>query len=156
LGHEAAGIVEAVGEDVTYVKPGDHVITSGSQSCGECEYCVRGQPSICVAHVGPRPAGAPPRITLDGKAVTQYVNLGGFAEQMLVHERAVTKIDPDYPFDRAALLGCGIATGLGAALNTAQVRPGSSVAVIGCGGVGMSVIQGARLAGAGRIIAIDM
>ena len=155
LGHEAAGVVELVGEDVTYVRPGDHVITFPVQFCGECEYCLRGRPTLCRQSPGARPADATPRLRYKGKPVSQFVNLGGFAEQMLVHEHAVVKIDQDYPLDRAAIIGCGVATGLGAVLNTAQVSPGSSVAVIGIGGVGLSALQGAVVAGARQIIAVD-
>lgn len=155
LGHEASGIVEAIGDDVTYVAPGDHVITFCVQFCGECEFCLRGQPTLCNHSPGPRQAGVAPRLTMGGSAVSQFTNLGAFAEEMLVHEHALVKIDPDYPFDRAAIIGCGVATGLGAALNTAQVRPGSTAAVIGCGGVGLSAVQGAVIAGARRVIAVD-
>jgi S-(hydroxymethyl)glutathione dehydrogenase/alcohol dehydrogenase len=156
LGHEASGIVEAVGADVTYVAPGDHVVTFCMQFCGECEFCMRGQPTLCGQSPGPRGAGLPARLDLDGAPLSQFTNLGAFAEQMLVHEHAVVKIDADYPLDRAAIIGCGVATGLGAALNTAQVRAGSTVAVVGCGGVGLSTVQGARIAGARQIIAVDI
>ncbi|MBA3741414.1 zinc-binding dehydrogenase [Sporichthya sp.] len=156
LGHECAGVVEAVGADVTYVRSGDHVITYPAQFCGECEFCLRGIPTLCRQSPGPRPADAPHRLTLpDGTRVGQFSNLGGFAELLLVHEHAVVKIDPEYPLDRAAVLSCGVATGLGSVLNAAQVRPGSTVAVLGCGGVGLAAIQGARVAGARRIVAID-
>ena len=156
LGHETAGVVELVGEDVTYVRPGDHVITFFAQFCGECEFCLKGQPVLCAHSPGARPAGSVPRLTLPGgERVEQFANLGGFAEQMLVHEHAVVKIDNDYPFDRAAIIGCGVASGMGAVFNTAAVRPGSPVAVVGCGGVGLSAIQGAVVAGARRIIAVD-
>jgi S-(hydroxymethyl)glutathione dehydrogenase/alcohol dehydrogenase len=156
LGHEASGVVEAVGDDVTYVSPGDHVITFCMQFCGECEFCLRGHPTLCAQSPGPRGAGAPPRLTLGGSPVAQFTNLGAFAEQMLVHEHAVVKVDPEYPLDRAAIIGCAVATGLGAVLNTAQVRAGSTVAVVGCGGVGLSSVQGARIAGARRIVAVDV
>jgi len=140
LGHESAGIVEQVGYEVQYVKPGDHVITCLSVFCGICDYC--------------RP-DEPPRLSQGDERVTQFANLSSFAEQMLVHENAVVKIREDMPMDRAAVIGCGVTTGVGAALRTAQVRPGTTVAVIGCGGVGLSAINGAAIAGAGRIIAID-
>ena len=155
-GHEASGVVEAVGSDVTYVRPGDHVITFLVQFCGGCEYCLGGKPTICSAPVGARPAGANPRLTYNGAPVGQFANLGGFAEQMLVHEHAVVKIDPEYPFDRAAVIGCGVCTGLGSVLKSARVEPGSTVAVIGGGGVGLSAVQGARIAGARRIILVDI
>ncbi len=157
-GHEASGIVEQVGSDVTYVKPGDHVITFLVQFCGECEYCLGGRPTICATPVGARkPDLNPnPRLTYEGKPVAQFANLGAFAEQMLVHEHAVAKIDPDYPMDRAAIIGCGVCTGLGSVLKSAAVRPGSTVAVIGGGGVGLSAVQGARIAGARRIFLVDI
>ncbi len=155
-GHEASGVVEAVGSDVTYVAPGDHVITFLVQFCGACEYCLGGKPTICAAPVGARAAGSNPRLTYNGAPVGQFANLGGFAEQMLVHEHAVVKIDRDYPMDRAAVIGCGVCTGLGSVLKSAAVTPGSTVAVIGGGGVGLSAVQGARIAGARRIILVDI
>src|SRR5580704_87195 len=155
-GHEVSGVVEMVGSDVTYVKPGDHVITFLVQFCGTCEYCLGGKPTICATPVGARAANTNPRLTYNGAPVAQFANLGGFAEQMLVHEHAVVKIDPDYPMDRAAVIGCGVCTGLGSVLKSAQVAPGSTVAVIGGGGVGLSAVQGARIAGARRIILVDI
>jgi S-(hydroxymethyl)glutathione dehydrogenase/alcohol dehydrogenase len=155
LGHESAGVVEAVGDEVTYVKPGDHVITCVSVFCGECEACLTGHPALCRAPGPRRDESAPPRLTLKGKPVMQFAQLGSFAEQMLVHERAVVKIPEDIPLDRAALVGCAVITGVGAVFNTAKVTPGSTVAVIGCGGIGLNCVQGAALAGAARIIAID-
>ncbi|HYZ91643.1 MAG TPA: Zn-dependent alcohol dehydrogenase [Actinomycetota bacterium] len=155
LGHESAGVVEAVGDQVTYVQPGDHVITFLSVFCGECDYCLGGRPTLCQAESRQRAMDEPPRLSQNGSPVYQFINLSSFAEQMLVHEHAVVKIDPEFPLDRAAILGCGVTTGLGAAINTAKVRPGDVVAVIGLGGVGVSAVQGASLAGASRIIAID-
>ena len=155
LGHEAAGTVEAVGEQVTYLKPGDTVITCLSVFCGHCEFCLRGQPVLCTRTNVVRSADQPPRLRQSGQALTQMAQLGSYAEQMLVHENACVKVREDVPFDRLALIGCGATTGLGAVLNTAQVEPGSTVAVVGCGGVGLNCIQGAALAGALRIIAID-
>ncbi len=155
LGHEAAGIVEAVGDQVTYVKPGDHVILCLSVYCGECEYCLTGRTHLCQS----RPMRARterPRLMWQGQPVTQFANLSSYAEQMLVHEHSVVKIREDMPLDRAALIGCGVTTGLGAVLNTAKIEPGSTVAVFGCGGVGLSAIQGARIAGARTIIAVDV
>jgi S-(hydroxymethyl)glutathione dehydrogenase / alcohol dehydrogenase len=154
LGHEAAGVVEEVGSEVTYVKPGDHVVGCASAFCGTCRWCMRGELQHCENKNHSRPDGAP-RLFLYGGAVEQFVGLGGFAEQMLVHERAVVKVPEEMPLDRAALLGCAVITGLGAALHAARVQAGETVAVIGCGGVGLNVIQGARLAGASRIIAVD-
>ncbi|HJO25049.1 MAG: Zn-dependent alcohol dehydrogenase [Myxococcota bacterium] len=155
LGHEPAGIVERVGEDVTYVKPGDPVIACLSVFCGKCEYCTAGRPYLCGGAQLDRQPGDTPRLTLDGTPLYQMGQLASFAEKMLVPENSLVKIREDMPLDRAALIGCGVTTGLGAALNTARVRAGSTVAVIGCGGVGLSIIQGCRIAGAGRIIAVD-
>ena len=157
LGHESAGVVEAVGEGVTYVAPGDHVITCLSAYCGGCEYCLTGRLSLCNNRTSiERAQDAGPRLSLNGEKVHQFMRLSSFAEQMLVHEHALVKIDKDMPLDRAALIGCGVTTGVGAVFRTAAVEPGSTVAVIGCGGIGLNCIQGARIAGAGRIIAIDL
>jgi S-(hydroxymethyl)glutathione dehydrogenase/alcohol dehydrogenase len=155
LGHESAGVVEAVGSDVTYVKPGDHVITCLSAFCGHCEYCLTGHMSLCEEPELQRGADQPARLTANGNPIFQFLNLSSFAEKMLVHEHALAKIRPDMPLDRAALIGCGVTTGVGAVIHTAKVPPGSTVAVIGCGGVGLSCINGAAIAGAARIIAID-
>jgi S-(hydroxymethyl)glutathione dehydrogenase/alcohol dehydrogenase len=156
LGHESAGVVEEVGDQVTYVRPGDHVITFLSVFCGECEYCLGGRPTLCQAASNARGLDEPPRLSQDGAPVHQFINLSSFAEQMLVHEHAVVKIDRDFPLDKAAILGCGVTTGLGASINTAGIRHGDTVAVIGMGAVGVSAVQGALIAGATRIIAIDM
>ncbi len=155
LGHEAAGIVEAVGEQVYYLKPGDTVIMCLSVFCGHCEFCLRGQPVLCTRTDVVRGADQAPRLRQDGQAITQMAQLGSYAEQMLVHENACVKVRDDVPMDRLALIGCGATTGIGAVLNTAQVEPGSTVCVVGCGGVGLNCIQGAALAGALRIIAVD-
>ena len=158
LGHEAAGRVEAVGEGVTEFVPGDHVIACVSVFCGACEFCVDGRTHLCInsGTTGGRPEGAPSRLrSATGAPVNQFANLGTFAEQMLVGERALVKIREDMPLDRAALIGCGVTTGTGAVFKTAGVEPGASVAVIGCGGVGMAVVQAARIAGATRIVAVD-
>ena len=155
LGHEAAGTIEAVGELVDYVRPGDRVICCLSVFCGTCERCTEGRTVLCPRAGLTRAPGDTPRLSQHGQEINQFANLSSFAEQMLVHENAVVKIDQDVPFEQLALIGCGATTGLGAALNTAAVRPGSTVAVIGCGGVGLNAIQGAALAGALRIIAID-
>ena len=154
-GHEAAGVVIEVGSDVSYVTRGDHVVVCLSQFCGACEFCLSGRPYLCSAQGIAREPGDGPRITQNGRPIGQYEGIAAFAEQLLVHENAVVKIDHDVSFETAALLGCGVTTGLGAALNTAQVRPGSSCAVIGCGGVGLATIQGCFIAGATRIIAVD-
>jgi S-(hydroxymethyl)glutathione dehydrogenase / alcohol dehydrogenase len=157
LGHESAGVVEAVGDQVTYVKPGDHVITCLSVFCGHCEECLTGRMSLCQNPETRRAPGSEGRLSKpDGGKMNQFLNLSSFAEQMLVHEHAIVKINPEMPLDRACLLGCGATTGLGAVQNTAKVEPGSTVAVIGCGGIGLNAIQGAYLAGASRIIAVDM
>lgn len=156
LGHESAGVVEAVGEDVSYVQLGDHVITCLSIFCGSCEYCLSGRPALCQSPETRRRADASPRLSEKGEGVGQFANLGSFAEQMLVHENALVKVTPDMPLDRAALIGCGVTTGLGAVFRTAHVPAGASVAVIGCGGIGLSCVQGARLVGAARIIAVDV
>jgi S-(hydroxymethyl)glutathione dehydrogenase/alcohol dehydrogenase len=155
LGHEAAAVVEAVGEDVTYVKPGDHVITCLSVFCGECPQCMTGHPNLCENTEVKLLPGAARRLRWKGDVLNQAFNLSAFAEQMLVHEHAMVKIRDDIPLDRAALVGCGVMTGVGAIFHAAKVEPGSTVAVIGCGGIGLSAVNGAALAGASRIIAID-
>jgi S-(hydroxymethyl)glutathione dehydrogenase / alcohol dehydrogenase len=155
LGHESSAIVEAVGDGVSYVKPGDHVITCLSVFCGTCPQCLTGHPNLCENTEVKMLPGVARRMTWNGEQLNQAFNLSSFAEQMLVHENATVKIDPDIPLDRAALVGCGVMTGVGAVFNAAKVEPGSTVAVIGCGGVGLSAVNGAALAGAERIIAID-
>ena len=156
LGHEVAGTVRAIGDGVTEVGVSDHVVMSISVFCGTCPLCVSGRPHLCVdKDATRRQAGLPPRLSQAGRPITQFLDLSAFAEQMLVHESAVVRIGEDVPFHQAAVLGCGVATGLGAVLNTASVGPGDSVVVIGCGGVGLSAIQGARIAGARQIIAVD-
>jgi S-(hydroxymethyl)glutathione dehydrogenase/alcohol dehydrogenase len=156
LGHESAGVVEKVGSEVHYVKPGDHVITCLSVFCGHCEYCTKGRPVLCTKEGLRREASGKPRLSKGGAPVWQFLDLSSYAEQMLVHENAIVKIDKEMPLDRAALIGCGVMTGAGAVMNTARIPAGSTVAVIGCGGVGLAAIQGARIAGASRIIAVDM
>lgn len=155
LGHEPAGIVEQVGDNVTYVKPGDRVIACLSIFCGTCEYCVTGRPNLCGGMSLDRTPEEPPRLSLDGNPLYQMAQLGSFAEQMLVPENALVKVREEIPLDRAALIGCGVTTGLGAALNTAKVEAGSRCVIIGAGGVGLSILQGCRIAGAGQIIVID-
>ncbi|MGD8416665.1 MAG: Zn-dependent alcohol dehydrogenase [Pseudomonadales bacterium] len=156
LGHESAGIVEQVGSDVHYVKPGDHVITCLSVFCGHCEHCLTGHMSLCQEPETRRAQDEEPRISQKGGVLQQFANLASFAEYMLVHEHAVAKIREDMPLDRAALIGCGVTTGVGAVIHTAAVEPGTTVAVIGCGGVGLSCVNGAAIAGASRVIAVDM
>jgi S-(hydroxymethyl)glutathione dehydrogenase/alcohol dehydrogenase len=156
MGHESAGIVEAVGSEVTDFVPGDPVVSCLSVFCGHCEMCLTGHPYRCFKDPSGRGKGVPSRLTrTDGATVHQFYGVGGFAEEMLVSEHAVVKITPDIPLDRAALLGCGVMTGLGAVFRTARVEPGSTVAVVGAGGVGLAAIQGARIAGAARVIAVD-
>ena len=156
LGHESAGIVEQVGSEVRTVKPGDHVITCLSAFCGHCEHCLTGHMSLCVSPETKRQAGDEPRLAQQVGPMNQYLNLSSFAEQMLIHEHACVAIRPDMPLDRAALIGCGVLTGVCSVFHTAKVRPGETVAVIGCGGVGLAAINGAAIAGAARIIAVDM
>lgn len=156
LGHEGAGVVEAVGSAVDYVKPGDHVITFPSGFCGSCDYCLSGRPTLCPRRGMVRADGTPRIRRTSGEPVRQFASLGTFAEQMLVHEHHVVKVRDDIPFDRAALVGCAVPTGLGAVLRTAKVPAGADVAIVGCGGIGLNVVQGAVLAGANHIIAIDI
>lgn len=158
LGHEGAGIVEEVGEGVTSVKPGDHVVLSFVPACGECFTCSKGQPYLCEKAAAQSAGGlldGTTRLTSDGAPLHQMACLGTYGQYAVVPEISMVKIPDDVPLDVAALIGCGVLTGVGAALNTADIRPGDSVAVIGCGGVGLNVIQGARIAGATTIIAVD-
>jgi len=155
LGHEAAGIVESVGPHVTEFKPGDHVIACLSVFCGHCSYCLTGRTHLCQSRPVRTPQ-EPPKLTWNGSPVNQFANLSAYAEKMLVHENGLVKVRDDMPLDRGALIGCGVTTGVGAVLNTARVEAGATVAVYGAGGVGLAVIQGARIAGAGMIIAVDV
>lgn len=156
-GHEAAGIVEAVGSEVRTVKVGDAVVTCLSAFCGHCEFCVTGRMSLCLGADTRRGPGAAPRLTRtdDGSTVNQMLNLSAFAEQMLVHEHACVAITPDMPLDRAAVIGCAVTTGAGAVFNAAKLTPGETICVVGCGGVGLATVNAAKIAGAGRIIAVD-
>ena len=159
LGHEAAGVGQAVGEDGVGIQTGDHVITCLSMFCGYCERCLTGHSYLCSERqqVQGRQPGNQPRITdNDGAEVNQFTGIGSFGEEMLVHQNGVVKISNEMPLDRAALVGCGVTTGVGAVFRSAEVKPGSTVAVVGCGGVGISTIQGAHLAGARQIIAVDL
>jgi S-(hydroxymethyl)glutathione dehydrogenase / alcohol dehydrogenase len=156
LGHEPAGIVEKVGAGVTDFRPGDHVIGCITSWCGVCKFCTQGRPYLCPTQFMGRAPGSKPRLAAkNGDALFQFANLSSFAEKMLCPERSLVKIRDDMPLDRAALIGCGVTTGLGAALNTVRIPAGASVAIIGCGGVGLAALQGARIVGAGKIIAID-
>ncbi len=155
-GHEAAGIVEAVGSEVRTVKVGDAVITCLSAFCGHCEYCVTGRMSLCLGAETRRKQGEPPRLTRpDGSPVAQMLNLSAYAEMMLIHEHACVAINPEMPLPQASVIGCAVTTGAGTIFNACKVTPGETVAVIGCGGVGLATINAAKIAGAGRIIAAD-
>jgi S-(hydroxymethyl)glutathione dehydrogenase/alcohol dehydrogenase len=156
LGHEVAGVVEAIGADVADVKVGDHVVMCTSSFCGRCRYCMEGRTFICQRKPWFRAPGQPARISRDGEPISQQSGLGGWAEMVLVSETAVVVIDREMPLDVAALLGCGAVTGLGAVFNRARVELGSTVAVIGCGGVGLNVVQASSLANARMIIAVDV
>lgn len=154
-GHEAAGIVEAVGSEVTMVKPGDAVVTCLSAFCGHCDQCVTGHLSLCTDTSTKRKQGEPSRLMMGETVVHQMLNLSAYAEQMLVHEHACVAINPDMPLDRACVIGCAVTTGAGAVFHAADVSPGETVAVVGCGGIGLAAVNAAKIAGAGRIIAID-
>jgi S-(hydroxymethyl)glutathione dehydrogenase/alcohol dehydrogenase len=153
LGHEGAGIVTEVGDDVTTVRPGAHVVLTWTVPCRSCPHCLRGEAQLCV-HGYDHAYGAP-YAESDAGPVWPGMGVGSLAEQTLLPAAAVVPVDESLPLDLAALLGCGVTTGVGAVIRTAAVRPGETVLVIGCGGVGLAAIQGARLAGAGRIIAAD-
>lgn len=154
LGHEGAGVVEEVGDAVTRVSPGDHVILAWNPACRECVWCAAGQPYLCER--GMADAFAAPYGKVGGETVLAGFMTATFAERTQVLEKSVVRIDDDVPLEIAALVGCAVTTGVGAVLNTAQVQPGETVAVIGCGGVGLSVIQGAVVAGASAIVAVDL
>src|SRR6516164_5775141 len=155
LGHEGAGVVDAVGAEVTTVKPGDHIVACLSGFCGSCPQCLSGHPNLCTGGIVTRPETAAPRLSQNGQPLRQFIGISSYAEKMLLHENSLVKIDPDLPLDQAALVGCGVLTGVGAALRSSGMEAGQTVAVYGCGGVGLSIVQGARIGGARRIIAID-
>lgn len=156
LGHEPAGVVEAIGEGVIDFVPGDHVIGCLTSWCGVCKFCTAGRPYLCLTQFAGRPEGSKSRLRAEsGDPLYQFANLSSFAEKMLCPERSLVKIRDDMPLDRASLIGCGVTTGLGAALNTVNIPAGASVVIVGCGGVGLAALQGARIVGAGKIIAID-
>lgn len=158
LGHEASAVVEAIGPNVSLVKPGDHVILSFASTCGRCQACVRGEPYLCNGMRSP--AGTMPdgtrRLRKGDQEINHFGQTSSFAEMAVVHESQAIPIRPDMPLDRAALIGCAVMTGVGAVLNTARVEPGSTMAVFATGGVGLNIIQGGMLANASQIIAIDL
>ena len=157
LGHEGAGVVEEIGEGVTNVQPGDHVTLSFVPHCGECFHCLRSEPYLCLKSTpdGKMMDGTT-RVHKDGEDINVMQFLGNMAEYAVVPSMCLAKIDDDIDMKAAALVGCGVTTGVGAALKTAEVKPGSTVAVFGAGGVGLSIIQGAKIAGAAKIIAVDL
>jgi S-(hydroxymethyl)glutathione dehydrogenase/alcohol dehydrogenase len=158
-GHEGAGVVAALGPGVTRVKPGDHLALNWAPNCGKCFYCLNDRPSLCAAYVGPLWAGVmldgSTRLSKNGQPVYHFSALACFAEYCVVPQECCVPFDAAVPLPVAALIGCAVTTGVGAVLNTARVKPGSSVAVFGAGGVGLSIIMGAHLAGASRIIVVD-
>lgn len=157
FGHEVAGVVAAIGPEVRELRIGDHVVACLVQSCGHCVTCRAGRFIDCphAARLS-RADGEPPRLSVEGRPAFQVAGIGGFAEQALIHENQLAKVNREIGFAQAALLGCAVVTGAGAVVNAARVTPGSSVAVIGTGGVGMNVISGAALSGAAKIIAVDL
>jgi S-(hydroxymethyl)glutathione dehydrogenase/alcohol dehydrogenase len=159
LGHEGAGVVEEVGPGVQSLVPGDHVIPCYTPECGRCQYCRSDKTNLCITLRATQGQGLMPdgtsRISLGGKKVHHYMGTSTFADYTVVPEIALAKVRPDAPLDKVCLLGCGITTGIGAVTHTAKVEPGATLAVFGLGGVGLSVVQGAVMAKAGRIIAVD-
>jgi len=160
LGHEGAGVVLEVGAGVTSVVPGDHVIPLYTPECGQCAYCRSGKTNLCQAiretqGMGVMPDGSS-RFSIDGRPLFHYMGTSTFANHTVLPEIAVAKIRPDAPFEKVCYIGCGVTTGIGAVINTAKVESGASVAVFGLGGIGLNVIQGARMVGAGQIIGIDI
>jgi S-(hydroxymethyl)glutathione dehydrogenase/alcohol dehydrogenase len=157
-GHEGAGVVEKVGPCVTTVQPGDHVILMVTIACGKCSFCLSGRPTLCVENLPMQMMATLPgggvRLHKGEQAINHLFGLACFAEKVVVHERSAVKIREDAPLDVVCLLGCGTSTGIGAAINATRARPGESIAIFGCGGVGMSAVMGAKLLGA-KVIAID-
>jgi len=160
LGHEGAGIIEEVGPGVTNCKPGDHVVLSFIPSCGHCYYCTRGHTNLCnlgaATLMGPQLDGTFRMHNAQGEGVGQFCLISSFSERSVVSDMSVVKVADYYPLNKAVLVGCGVPTGVGAVIHRARVEPGSTVMVIGCGGIGMNVVQGAALAGARMIIAVDV
>jgi S-(hydroxymethyl)glutathione dehydrogenase/alcohol dehydrogenase len=156
LGHEAAGIVERVGEGVASVQPGDHVVLAFAGSCGVCRYCVRGKPYLCSQGLpSPFMKDGTTRLSKGEQPIHHFIGVSSFAEYVVMPETAMVKIRDDAPLEKVCVISCAVMTGVGAVINTAKVEVGSSVAVFGCGGVGLNIIQGAKLAGATKIIAVD-
>ncbi len=159
LGHEGAGVVEAVGKDVTAVRAGDHVVCSWNPHCGQCFYCEKDLPILCESFARHQPQGhlldGHSRLSRDGQKVHHFSVVSSHAQYCVVPESGAIAVPREIPFDRACLIGCGVMTGVGAVVRKAQVEPGASVLVIGCGAVGLNVVQGARIAGAQRIVALD-
>jgi len=157
LGHEVAGIVAELGPDVAHVRVGDHVVGSLAQSCGACARCLSGRTFQCIhPELTLRRPSDPPRISRKGTALFQGFGLGGFAERALIHENQLAVVPKELPFPQAALLGCGVVTGAGSVLNTANVKAGDTVVILGAGGVGLNAVSGALIAGASRIVVIDI
>ncbi len=160
LGHEGGGIVEAIGDGVSSLKVGDHVIPLYTPECRECKFCLSGKTNLCQRIRETQGKGLMPdgtsRFSKDGQPIYHYMGTSTFAEYTVVPEISLAKVNPKAPLDKVCLLGCGVTTGIGAVLNTAKVKKGDSVAVFGLGGIGLSVIQGAKMVGAGRIIAVDI
>jgi S-(hydroxymethyl)glutathione dehydrogenase/alcohol dehydrogenase len=159
-GHEGAGVIEAVGEEVADLKPGDHVILNWAPNCGQCFFCLRDRPSLCEAYVGPIWAGTmmdgTTRLSKDGRPVYHFSATACFAEYTVVPQECCVPLEETVPFEVGALIGCAVTTGVGAVLNTAQVQLGSRVIVFGAGGVGLNIVMGAKLAGASRIMVVDL
>jgi len=161
LGHEGSGVIVEVGTDVTDLVPGDHVVLSWVAPCGHCRACLAGRPTQCLTHANSVSAGGvlhdgTSRLSMNGAPLHHYSGVSSFAEEAIVPASGAIKVRKDAPLDVICIVGCAVATGVGAAINVAQVRPGSSVVVVGCGGVGLNVVQGARIAGAATIVAVDL
>lgn len=160
LGHEGSGVVEAVGAGVTSVAPGDHVIPLYTAECGQCKFCLSGKTNLCQAVRATQGQGVMPdgtsRFSKDGQPIHHYMGCSTFSEYTVLPEVSLAKVSKEAPMDKICLLGCGVTTGIGAVFNTARVEPGATVAVFGLGAIGLAVIQGAQMAGANRIIAIDI